>query len=177
MAEVEIHAAHEHAADDFSKGVSVMVGVIGIVLAVVTIASHRAHTASIIELTGANDQWSFYQAKKLREHLLDVGAGLLGTLAPADPQKAHELADHYAKERERYAKDAQDIQREAVALGERSKHEENRALRLDLGEGLLELGLVLSSLYFLSKRRFFPLLGGIAAILGAYAAITSLWVG
>jgi hypothetical protein len=177
MAEVEIHAAHEHAADDFSKGVSVMVGAIGIVLAVVTIGSHRAHTSSIIELTSANDQWSFYQAKKLREHLLDVGSGLLGTLAPADAQKARELREHYTEERDRYAKDAQQIQHEAVALGEKSKHEENRALRLDLGEGLLELGLVLSSLYFLSKRRFFPLLGGIAALLGAYAAITSLWVG
>jgi hypothetical protein len=177
MAEVEIHAAHEHAGDDFSQRVSVMVGVIGIVLAIVTIGSHRAHTASIIELTSANDQWSFYQAKKLREHLLDVGSGLLGALTPSDVQKAHELAEHYAKERDRYAKDAQDIQREAVALGDKARHEENRALRLDLGEGLLELGLVLSSLYFLAKRRFFPLLGGIAALLGAYAAFTSLWVG
>ena len=46
MAEVEIHTSHEHGGDAFTKGVSVMVGVIGIVLAFVTIASHRAHTAA-----------------------------------------------------------------------------------------------------------------------------------
>ena len=53
-----------------------MVGVIGIVLASVTIASHRAHTAAVIYRTEANDQWAFYEAKKIREHLVNVTAGL-----------------------------------------------------------------------------------------------------
>jgi len=74
MAEVEIHTGHDHAADEFGRRVGVAVGLIGIVLAVVTIGSHRAHTAAVITRTEANDQWSFYQAKKLREHLVDVGA-------------------------------------------------------------------------------------------------------
>ncbi len=64
MAEVEIHTSHEGGGDAFTKGVSVMVGVIGIILAFVTIASHRAHTAAVIHRTEANDQWSFYEAKK-----------------------------------------------------------------------------------------------------------------
>ena len=54
----------------------------GVVLAVVTIGSHRAHTAAVITRTEANDQWAFYQAKKLREHLLEVGVGLASSLAP-----------------------------------------------------------------------------------------------
>jgi hypothetical protein len=44
-------------------------------------------------------------------------------------------------------------------------------LRLDIGEGFLELGLVMSSLYFLSKRRFFPIIGGVAAVIGAALGI------
>ena len=51
---------------------------------------------------------------------------------------------------------------------------EGRALWLDLSEGFLELGLVLSSLFFLAKRKFFPIFGGIAAALGAGLAIYSL---
>ena len=86
MAELEIHAGHEHSNDDFGRRVGVMVGVIGIILAVVTISSHRAHTAAVIERTKANDQWSFYQAKKLRQHLADVGAGLASALA-TDPAR------------------------------------------------------------------------------------------
>jgi Domain of unknown function (DUF4337) len=42
---------------------------------------------------------------------------------------------------------------------------------LDLGEGFLELGLVLSSLYFLSRRRFFPVIGISAAFLGMVLGI------
>ena len=70
------------------------------------------------------------------------------------------------KDHERYSKDSDEIQKEATAKEEESKKEERRALRLDMGEGFLELGLVLSSLYFLSKRRFFPIIGGIAAVIG-----------
>jgi hypothetical protein len=40
-------------------------------------------------------------------------------------------------------------------------------VRLDIAEGFLELGLVLSSLYFLSKRKFFPVFGITAAVIGA----------
>ena len=175
MAEVEIHAHHE-SSDGYSRGVSVMVGVIGIALAFVTIGSHRAHTAAIIEKTQANDQWSFYQAKKLRGHLMEVSGGLLGALAVADTAKAAKLAQTYASEHERYEQEAKAIQDGAQAKDARSEHEETRALRLDLGEGLLELGLVLSSLYFLAKNRLFPVGGAVAAVLGTVVAITSFFV-
>jgi hypothetical protein len=165
MAEVEIHAAHDHANDPFGQRVGVGIGVIGIVLAVVTIGSHRAHTATVIQKTEANDQWAFYQAKKLREHMLDVGAGLAGALGATD--NARELAKGFVRDRDRYKGQADAIEQDARAKEAESAIEEKRALRLDVGEGFLELGLVLSSLYFLSKRRFFPVFGGIAAITGA----------
>jgi Domain of unknown function (DUF4337) len=165
MAEVEIHAGHEHSNDEFGRRVGVMVGIIGIFLAIVTISSHRAHTAAVIERTKANDQWSFYQAKKLRQHLADVGAGLASALA-TDPARVEKLVESLNKDKERYAHETEEIQKEANAKEKESDHEEERAVWLDLGEGFLELGLVLSSLYFLSKRRFFPVLGGLGALIG-----------
>ena len=173
MAEVEIHTSHEGGGDAFTKSVSVMVGVIGIVLAFVTIASHRAHTAAVIHRTEANDQWSFYEAKKEREHLMDVAAGLLGVVQMAQPDKAQTLGSQYAKERDRYASDATQIQQEAQSREAESRREEARGLRLDLGEGLLELGLVLTSLYFLARKRLFPLIGVLAAIIGSIVAATN----
>src|ERR1700733_14283197 len=110
MAEIEIHTAEEAGGDAFTKGVSVMVGVIGIVLAFVTIASHRAHTAAVIHRTEANDQGSFYEAKK-----------------------AQTLGVQYGKERDRYAVEALQIQQEAKAREAESLREEARGLRLDLG--------------------------------------------
>jgi hypothetical protein len=175
MAEVEIHTSQEHEAshDAFTKGVSVLVGVIGIVLAFVTIASHRAHTAAVIHRTEANDQWSFYEAKKEREHLMDATAGLLGVVQSSAPEKAQALGLQYAKERDRYAGDAAGIQKEALDREAESRGEEARGLKLDLGEGLLELGLVLTSLYFLSRKRLFPIIGVLAAAIGTIIAAIS----
>jgi len=173
MAEVEIHTSHEHAGDAFTKTVSVMVGVIGIVLAFVTIASHRAHTAAVIHRTEANDQWSFYEAKKEREHLMDVAAGMLGVVQAAQPEKAQALGAQYAKARDGYAKEAAKIQQDAQDREAESHREEARGLRLDLGEGLLELGLVLTSLFFLSRQKLFPAIGGLAAVAGTVVALTN----
>src|SRR6476661_3962022 len=112
MAGVEIHTWHGHSDDEFGRRVGVMVGIIGIILAVVTISSHRAHTAAVIARTEANDQWSFYQSKKLRQHLADTGASLAGALAP-DPSKVQALIDKLDKERDRYAHETADIEKDA----------------------------------------------------------------
>jgi hypothetical protein len=165
MTEIEIHPSHEVTDDEWGRRVGVMVGMIGILLAVVTISSHRAHTAAVIERTKANDQWAFFQSKKLRQHLAELGVSLTGALA-SDPGRVQGLVDKFGGDRDRYAHDAEAIQKEALAKEAQSDQEERRAARFDLGEGFLELGLVLSSLYFLSKRRFFPVLGGVAAIVG-----------
>jgi hypothetical protein len=142
---------------------------------VVTIASHRAHTAAVIDQTKANDQWAFYQSKKLRQHLAEIGSSLAGALA-TDPSKVQGLIDKLNKDRDRYAHDTADIEEKAKEQEGEGEHEEERALRLDMGEGFLELGLVLSSLYFLSKRRLFPTIGGIAAVIGFGLAIAGFLV-
>jgi len=47
-------------------------------------------------------------------------------------------------------------------------------LKFDIGEGLLELGLVLCSLFFLARKIFFPALGILASIAGTALGI---WAG
>ena len=65
------------------------------------------------------------------------------------------------------ATEVRQIQKDANAKDEETNVEEHRALRYDLGEGFLELGLVLCSLYFLARKIFFPVFGVIAAVAGA----------
>jgi uncharacterized protein DUF4337 len=165
MAAIEIHAGHEHEIDEFGRGVGVAVGVLGVLLAVVTIGAHRAHNAAVLSRTEANDQWAFYEAKKEREHLLDVGAQL-ATVLSNEPARVQALVEKFRTDQERYLREAQQIQKEARAREAECLREEQRALRLDMSEGFLELGLVLSSLYFFAKRRFFPAFGGCAGVFG-----------
>ena len=165
MAEVEIHTGHDHSGDRVAQAVGVAVGVIGIILAVVTIGSHRAHNAAVINRTEENDQWSFYQAKKNRQQMLDVGADLARSLS-TDESRVQAIVDKYTKQSAHYSEETKEIEKEAHVKHDETTREEGRAVRLDIGEGFLELGLVMSSLYFLSKRRFFPVLGGAAAMIG-----------
>jgi hypothetical protein len=169
----EIEVKPEHSADPNTRRVGVLVGVVGILLSVVTIASHRAHTGAVIHRTESNDQWAFYQAKKIREYSSDVTLTLLQTLS-SDPAKIAAPAQKLQAARDKYASDAAKIQDDAHAKEDESKVEEHRALRYDIGEGLLELGLVLCSLYFLARNNLFPVFGVIASIAGTAMAIWGL---
>jgi len=167
MSEIEIPHAHE--VDAFGKKVGVSVAVIGIFLSVATIASHREHTAAVVYKTEANDQWAYYQAKKIREYQAEVGVTLVQSLG-TDPAKAAPALQALTGQREKYLHDAADIEKAAREKDEQTEHAEARALRFDLGEGFLELGLVLSSLYFLARKRLFPTVGWAAAAAGVMLA-------
>ena len=162
----EIELKPEHAEDPVARRVGILVGVVGILLSVVTISSHRAHTQAVIHRTESNDLWAFYQAKKIRENQDDVALTLLGTLA-VDAGKVAAAVQKLDGARTKYADEAKDLMKEAQAKDAEQRIEESRALKFDVGEGLLELGLVLCSLFFLAKRAFFPVLGILASIAGA----------
>jgi hypothetical protein len=167
----EIEVKPEHAADPNSRRVGILVGVVGILLSVVTIAGHRAHTQAVIHRTESNDAWSYYQAKKIRENTEEVALTLMQALG-TDPAKTEAVAGKLEAARTKYAQDAEKIQEDARAKDKETAIEERRALRFDLGEGLLELGLVLCSLYFLARNLFFPIFGVLSSIAGTALGIS-----
>ncbi|HXQ31296.1 MAG TPA: DUF4337 family protein [Steroidobacteraceae bacterium] len=138
-----------------------------------TIAAHSEHTGAVLDRTEANDQWAYYRAKKIREHTNDVAVQLARALA-TDPATVEAAVAKLDSSRARHAGEAEDIKQEAEAKDRASEQAEQLALRCDLGEGFIELGLVLSSLYFVGRRRVFPVAGGIAATLGALIAAAVL---
>jgi hypothetical protein len=161
----EIEVKPEHAADPETRRVGILVGVVGIFLSVVTIASHRAHTEAVIHRTESNDAWAYYQAKKIREYTSEVAVTLLHTLG-SDAAKIDAPGQKLEAARAKYAADAEKIQEDARAKDHETDIEEHRALRFDIGEGFLELGLVLCSLYFLARKSFFPIFGVLASVAG-----------
>ena len=166
----EIEVKPEHVADPKTRRVGILVGVVGILLSVVTIASHRAHTDAVIHRTESNDQWTYYQAKKIRENTSEVAIDLLESLQP-DAARIEAPIGKLKSARQHYAEDANRIKAEAEAKDRETEREERRALRFDIGEGLLELGLVLCSLYFMARKPFFPVFGVIASVAGALMGV------
>ena len=157
-----------HAVDDSDKrgkAIGVMAAVISLFLAIVTIASHRSHTHAILLKSEANDKWAYYQAQRIKFHNLELGEDLLqsmGSITSAGQERLH----RYATDKVKYEKRSEETQEEAHALELGAQHVEVEALRFDIGEGLLEIGIVLTSLYFLSKSMMFPAIGGISAVVG-----------
>jgi hypothetical protein len=175
MAELEIHTEAGHNIDPLGQRVGVLAAVLAVVLAIVTIASHRTHTSAIMHKSTANDAWSHYQATRVKYHNLELGESLIGILgakgAPADAA----LAD-YATQKKKYAAQGKQIQDDAQKQDDLADSDESRGLRYDIGEGLLEIGLVLSSLFFISKKKMFPAMGLIAGVAGCAIAITGLMI-
>lgn len=175
MAELEIHNESEHQIDPVGRKVGVLAAMLAVALAIVTIASHRTHTAAIIRKSAANDAWQHYQSARIKYHNLELGENLVQIFG-AKGESADKMLADYAAQKKKYADESKRIQDEAQKAGESAEADEHRALRYDVGEGLLEIALVLSSLYFISRKRMFPMLGIVAGIAGVTIAITGLLV-
>jgi hypothetical protein len=174
MAELEIH--HEgHENDPLGKTVGVLAAILAVLLAVVTIASHRTHTAAIMHKSTANDDWAYFQANSIKLHNVELGEGLLSVL-DAKGDAADKLRAKYADQEKKYSDQKNAQQEKAQKSDETAEADERRALRYDFGEGLLEIGLVLSSLYFISRKKMFPVMGVLAGLAGAGIACTGLLV-
>jgi hypothetical protein len=170
MAELEIHSEVE-GADEFGKKIGVLTALIAVVLGIVTIISHRAHTEAMLLKSTANDKWAFYQAKRIKFHSLELGEDLLNALGASSPA-AEKALTRYAKEKDRYTKESDTAQEDARKTDEKAEAVEKQALRFDFGEGLLEVGMILASLYFISKSKLFPVVGTISALAGIGMAIS-----
>src|SRR5580692_1709374 len=127
MPDLEIHHEGEHKADPAGQKIGILAAILAVALAIVTIASHRTHTAAIISKSSANDAWAHYQATRMKYHNLELGQSLVQVFgakgAPADAM----LADT-AAQMQKYDKQAKDIQAEADRDDRAAEAAEDRAL-------------------------------------------------
>ena len=167
----ELQEQHEHAAHDRSlRPVSFTISVLAVLVAIVTVLGHRAHTEAVLAQTRASDQWNFYQAHKIRQYDTQLTVDLLSTLPAHDPAAANKLVESYQAHLKKWNQELIESQNEAQADDSEVKQAERRADRFDFGEALLEIGLVIASITLLTRQRGYWLLGlsfGAAGIVAA----------
>jgi hypothetical protein len=172
MPEIEIKTEGGES-DPLGQKVGVLAAVLAVCLAVVSIESHRAHTAAVVERSEANDQWSFYQSKRIKFHSLELGADLMKVLGSDKPGAEQTLA-RYEEEQKKYEKESKEVEELAKDKVKETDHTEDKALRYDLGEGMLEIGVVMASLYFIARKKLFPVVSLIFGLLGIAVAISGV---
>jgi hypothetical protein len=152
--------------------VTITLSILAVLVALVTLMGHRAHTEELLLQTQASDQWALFQARNIRLHEMQAVADLLGTLAPVDKDKAEALREKYLKEVERYNQEKEEASDKAKELEKERMLASRRADRFDAGEVFLEIGLIISSFTLLTSRKLFWYVGILLGIMGALIGVT-----
>ena len=176
----EMHELHEHAEeahrDPSLVPVTLSMAILAVVLAAISLLSHRAHTEELLLQNKATDQWAFFQARSIRLHTYELFLDLLSISNPKDAGAAEKLKEKYRSEIKRYVDEQNDIQSEAQQLEREVATQRHKGNRFDLGEVCLEVAIVLTSLTLLTRRKLFSHLGGLAGLVGFAIAASGLWV-
>src|SRR5271163_2874830 len=99
MAELEVHTEVE-SSDPFGKKIGILASIVAVLLAVVTIVSHRAHTDAVLMKSDANDKWSYYQSKRIKFHSLELGEDLVNVLG-SNSAAAQKMLEKYGADKKK----------------------------------------------------------------------------
>jgi len=156
--------------------ISLAISILAVLVAMVTVLGHRSHTDAVLQQARATDQWNLYEAKKIRQDSLDVVLDQMklqpSVNAAATQAKAAEYQAHIAK----WKKELAETQSRAEDFEHKAEHAEKQASHFDLGEAMLQISVVLSSItLFTRRRRWF--IGGISlGAVGLLIAATAFMV-
>lgn len=156
--------------------VSLIISVLAVLVALVTVFSHREHTEAVLSQAKASDMWSEYQGRRIRQANTGLFSDLVAVLPGVSAPQQQALRDKYAAAQSKAQDQLNEDMREAKGLEAEVKVAEKRAARLDLGEALLQISVVLASITLLTKQWRYVLTALVLGSLGLLAAATALLV-
>jgi hypothetical protein len=179
--EVELpdpHELEERRDKAFSRRVALTTAVYAVVLAIASLGGNNAMKEMLLAQQEASNQWSYYQAKVIREHLnrgnkmvLEAQLAEPSALKGAERVKFEALAQKFAEEEKRMNADKKEIEPKAKAAEAERDRNQSKDPYFDYAEVLLQIAIVCSSVSILAASRpmfFFSL--AIAA-LGAVSTL------
>jgi hypothetical protein len=164
----------EKGGEDAMKHVSLAISILAVLVAMVTVVGHRTHTEAILLQERAADQWNQYQAKKIRQQQTALTADLLALQPTAKDEDTQKKLGEYRAHLTKWDSDLETEQDKAKELEADVQLAERKASRYDLGEALLQIAVVLSSITLLTRSKSYYIFGvslGIAGILWSASAL------
>jgi hypothetical protein len=168
----ELKEQAEQGGDSALRPVAFTMSVLAVLVAVTTVLGHRTHTEAVLDQNKATDQWNEYQAKKIRSYNTSLSNDLLSVATVGDKIAAAKIQKAYADHQAKWADDLKEDQEKAEALEKKVEEAEVRANRFDLGEAMLEIGLVITSVTLLTRSRIYWYLGFVFSIAGIISVVT-----
>lgn len=175
----EIHEFSEQLKEGAEKRlmhVSLIIAVVAVLLAMVTVLGHRAHSRTMLEQTRAADQWNEYQSRKLRLQQTQIASDLLSLQPSSDPAAVQAKLATYKAQMSKWQVEVEQSAEVARDLDADVELSEHRASRFDLGEALLQIAVVLASITLLTRHHRYVVAGGVLAIAGVLIAASAFLV-
>ena len=181
MAEVELpnpEELEERRDKTFSRRVALVTAVYAVVLAIASLGGNNAMKEMLLAQQEASNQWSYYQAKVIREHLNRGNKLLLETqlaepasLKGAEREKFEGLARKFADEEKRMNADKKEIEPKAKAAEAERDRNQAKDPYFDYAEVLLQIAIVCASVSILSTSRPMFWFSSLLAVLGLLCTI------
>jgi hypothetical protein len=177
MAEVELpepDELREHAENSFSRRVALVTAIYAVVLAIAALGGNHAMKEMLLAQQQSSDQWAFYQAKVIREHLyraqkmrieVDLAERAAGS-RPAGREKGEALLEKFAEEEKRYNAEKKDIEKDAKKLEALRDSFQARDPYFLIAEALLQIAIVMSSVSILARSGLIFSFSLILAVVG-----------
>ncbi len=168
----ELQEQAEHAEHESSlRPVALTMTVLAVLVAVITVLGHRTHTKAVLDQNKATDTWGEYQAQKTRSYNTQLTIDLMKLMPLTDKEEAQKSVEEYRKHQAEWAEKTSEEFKEARALEAEVKLAETHAVCFDLSEALLEIGLVITSVTLLTRKRAYWYVGIGFSLAGIVAAL------
>ncbi|HXU88750.1 MAG TPA: DUF4337 domain-containing protein [Methylomirabilota bacterium] len=177
MAEVELpnpEELEERRDKAFSRRVALTTAIYAVVLAIASLGGNNSMKDMLLAQQQSSDQWTFYQAKVIREHVyraqkLVMEAELADAAAVRGlrQERLQALARQFADEETRYNTEKKEIERDAKKLEHERDVNRDRDPYFDYAEVLLQIAIVCSSVSILASSRPMFSFSAVLAVGGA----------
>jgi len=186
VAEVEVpnpEELEERRDKRFSRRVALTTAVYAVMLAIASLGAGNAMKHMLLAQQQSSDQWAFYQAKVIREHLyraqaLVMDAELADVAAARGPrqEKQRALAAKFSEEEQRYNAEKKDIEKEAKKLEAERDHFRARDHYFEFAEVFLQIAIVCASVAILAESRAMYGFSLVVAVLGVLSTLNGFFL-
>jgi hypothetical protein len=187
MSEVELpntEELEEIRGKRFTKRVALTTAIFAVILAITSLGGNNAMKEMLLAQQRSSDQWAFYQAKVLREHLyrgqklrleidlMERGSGM----KPEVKERVEAMLKKLTDEETRYNAEKKEIEKEAKKLEHERDVNRDKDPYFDYGEVLLQIAIVMASVSILSGSRPVFYFSIVSACLGTLSSLNGFFL-
>jgi hypothetical protein len=172
-----VHGAHDHAVEHGAHGGDSLAGQVAIFTAILAsvgaIVSYQGgdtqnqamlfKNEAVLKKTQASDQWSFYQAKSNKGHLMELAADM----APASKRGYYKTQiEKYENDKKEIKAKAETLESESEKANEQSEHAMHPHHKLAQSMTLIQIAISLASITVLTRKKWLFAVAAISAACG-----------